>query len=421
MLNAFKQALKGLKSNLVRTGLTTLGIVIGIATVVMVFSVGEGFKSYMVSQIEIYGSNTIFVETRVPPTTKARASGVDPNFSIESSSASQAVAVSSFKQHDIDEIKKLNNVTNAYGAIMGQKVAAYQNVNKSVIIFAADPAIFSIDKTKLVAGRPFTQSENASAAQVAILGYDLASILFGGDNPLDKIVRIGDLNFTVIGVNERKGSAGFMNYDEQVNIPLITGQKKLFGIDYLFFGVVQVADQNKSQATSEDIKAVLRKNHSIDDPAKDDFAVTTQSETLDILDTVLGAIRFLLIAIAAISLVVGGVGIMNIMYIVVTERIAEIGLKKAVGAKQSDILTEFLLEAILVTVIGGLVGIAAGSGMAYIVSQIAKANSFDWKFIVPLSGILIALTVSAAIGLIFGVFPAQRASKLDPIEALRYE
>ncbi len=204
-------------------------------------------------------------------------------------------------------------------------------------------------------------------------------------------------------------------------MPLFTAQKKLLGIDHLVLGIAQMKDQTIAEATAEDMRFIIRKNHGITDPAKDDFEVMTQAEGLETLDTILNAIKFLLIAIGAISLVVGGVGIMNIMYVIVTERTAEIGLKKALGATQKDIRDEFLIEALLVTLIGGILGILVGTMMSFIVAQIAKAFNFDWKFVVPLSGIIIGVGVSGTIGMIFGVFPARKASRLDPIQALGHE
>ncbi len=416
LIQTMRQAVKALTRNMVRTALTTLGIIIGIATVIMVFSIGEGFKSYITGQIETFGTNTVFIQTRVPPTTKALNGGGSNN-----GPQSAVISITTLKNKDIEDIKRLPNVVNVYGAATGQKVVSYGNVTKNTIIFGASPSRFDIDKGKLSIGRPYTAAENAAAAQVAILGSDIAKDLFGQNDPIDKTVRVGEYNFVVIGVYERRGSFGFSNDDQQLFVPLFTAQKKLLGIDHLILGVAQMRDQNMAEATAEDMRFILRKNHSITDAAKDDFEVMTQAEGLDTLDTILNAIRFLLIAIGAISLVVGGVGIMNIMYVVVTERTAEIGLKKALGATQRDIRDEFLIEALFVTLIGGVLGIIVGAGLAYLVAKVAQAYDFEWKFIVPISGVVIAVGVSGTIGLIFGVFPARKASKLDPIQALGYE
>jgi putative ABC transport system permease protein len=417
MLDLFKQVYRGLTSNLVRTLLTTLGIVIGIAMVILVLSAGEGFRSYIVSQVEAFGTNTVFIETRIPPTTKARNGGAG----LGGEAGSQAVAITSLKNRDVEDIRRLPNVSGAYGAVIGQKVVSYRDVKKNALLWGVDSDRFTIDSGKLTAGRFFTQQENLAASQVAVLGYGIANDLFGSDDPINQTIRVGTYNFTVIGTYEKRGGLGANNPDQQIFIPLVTAQKKLLGIDYLFMAIAQLEDQTKAEATAEDMRAVLRSNHSIEDAAKDDFEVTTQASGLETLGTILSGISFLLIAIAAISLVVGGVGIMNIMYVVVTERTSEIGLKKALGARNSDILNEFLLEAVVVTVIGGALGIVLGGGMAYIVALVAQSQDFDWTFKIPLISLVLGLGVSGGIGLIFGVFPARRASKLDPIEALRYE
>ncbi len=412
----FRQALRGITSNLVRSALTTLGLVIGISTVIMVFSIGEGFKSYLTAQIENFGTNTVFIGTKVPATTKARNGGSSNN-----GPTSALVSITSFRNEDIEDIRRLPNIAGAYGAVTGQKVVSFNNVTKNAIILGADASRFDIDKGKLRSGRFYTASENASAAQVALLGHDIADDLFGQNDPVGKTLRVGEYNFIVIGVYERRGSLGFSNDDEQVFVPLFTAQKKLLGIDYLVLGVAQVKDQSMAEVTAEDIRYAMRKNHSIIDAVKDDFEVTTQAQGLSTLDTILNGIRFLLVGIAAISLLVGGVGIMNIMYVVVTERISEIGLKKALGATEADIRDEFLIQALLITLVGGVLGIIVGAGLSFVVSKIAASFNFDWAFVVPMSGILLGVGVSGSIGILFGVFPARKASKLNPIQALGHE
>lgn len=418
MLKIFKQSSKALFANPVRTGLTTLGIVIGIATVILVLSAGEGFRSLINSQVETFGTNTLFVETRVPPTTKNRASSSAA--SADTSRAGSAVVINTFKNRDIEDIKRLPNVVNAYGVVVGMKVVSFQDVAKSVMIYGTSSERFEIDKGTLKEGRFFTNGENSGAAQVAILGSKLADDLFGQNDPIGKLVKVGDLNFEVIGVYNPRGGLGG-DEDSVVYAPLLTVQKKLLGIDYLLFSVVQIKNTDLGDATAEDIRAVLRSNHNITDSFKDDFIVQTQAQTLETFNTIFNGITILLIAIAAISLMVGGVGIMNIMYVVVTERTAEIGLKKALGAKGSDILLEFLVESILVTVIGGVFGILLGAFLGWVVALIAKVGGLNWTFVVPLYAVVIGFGVSAAIGIVFGVLPARSASKLDPVEAMRYE
>ncbi|MFA6000424.1 MAG: ABC transporter permease [Candidatus Paceibacterota bacterium] len=416
MKSYFLQAIKGINHNKSRTFLTTLGIMIGIGTVILVFSLGEGFKSYINAQIELFGSNTVTIEVKLPASTKGRENSNE----LESSVANSAVIVNTFKNKDIQDIKKIDNIKNAYGALYGQQVASYRDVSKNALILGADASRFDVDRGVIAYGRPYTEEENKALAQVAVLGYSIAEDFFKEEDPIGKFIRIGSYNFEVIGVYEPRGGLGAFD-DEQIFIPVTTLQKKMLGIDYLIYGVAELYDGDKADATAFDIQDTMRRNHYISDPNKDDFMVKTQEQNMETFNTILNATTFLLIAIALISLIVGGVGVMNIMYVIVTERIGEIGLKKALGARNKDILYEFLIEAILLTLLGGVVGIIIGSGLAFIVSKVAQSFNFDWKFIVPLYGIIISVSISMLIGIVFGVFPARNASLLNPIEALNKE
>jgi ABC-type antimicrobial peptide transport system permease subunit len=416
----FKQAIRGITHNKSRTFLTTLGIMIGIGTVVLVLSAGEGFKSYINAQIELYGSNTVYIETVIPLSTKQRNANENTSGNIQNNAATNAVPVKTLKNKDIQDIKNIPNIKNAYGAALGQMVVSYENVSKNAFIFGADASRFDIDKGVIASGRPYTEEENRGLAQIAILGNTIATDLFGESDPIGKLIRVGSYNLEVIGVYELRGGLGATD-DEQVFIPITTLQKKFLGIDYLFYGVVELNDLNKADTTALDITDMLRRNHNISDPTKDDFNVMTQAQSMETFNVILSAVTFLLIAIALISLVVGGVGVMNIMYVVVTERIGEIGLKKALGARDKDILFEFLIEAVLLTLLGGIVGILGGALFAYIIAKVAQSFNFAWSFIVPFYGIILAVSISAIIGIVFGVFPARSASKLNPIEALNKE
>lgn len=415
MLIAFKQSIKALRANPGRTILTMLGIVIGIGTVILVLSAGAGFRSLINAQIDTLGTNTLFIKTRVPPTTKNRAATTQAGVG----GALTGIVISSFKQRDLDEIKKLGNVVDDYGIVTGLSPASYRNNKESAIYYGASAERFNIDKSVLEEGRFYTQSEDTGGAQVVILGSDIAQKLFGQDDPLGKLVRLGALNFQVIGVYKAQGALG--GGDDLLYMPLNTAQKKMLGIDYISVGIVELQNSNLSDSTIAQIQTLMRRNHNITDPAKDDFSVQSQAQAMDTFNTIFNGITYLLIAIATISLVVGGVGIMNIMYVVVTERTAEIGLKKALGARESDILNEFLVEAVLVTVLGGIIGITLGAFLGFGVYVIATVSHLAWTFSVPLYSIILAFGVSAIIGISFGVFPAMSAAKMDPVEAMRYE
>jgi len=303
---------------------------------------------------------------------------------------------------------------------MGQAVASYRSNQKNAVYLGASAARFEIDQSTLKSGRVYTAAEDNSGAQVVILGNKIATDLFKQDEPVGKLVRIGSLNFLVIGVYNSSSGLGGGN-DDYLFIPLNTAQKKMLGINYLAQAVVQIKDLKLSDTTALAISDTIRRNHGITDSGKDDFGVTTQAQIMDIFNTIFNGITILLIAIAAISLIVGGVGIMNIMYVVVTERTSEIGLRKALGAKKYNILQEFLIESILVTLLGGLIGIMFGAFLSWIVTLVAVSSGLAWTFVVPLYAIGIGFGVSAIIGVSFGVLPALNAASLDPIEALQHE
>jgi ATP-dependent Clp protease adapter protein ClpS len=284
MFKAFQQSLKVLKANPVRTVLTTLGIVIGIATVILVLSAGAGFRGFIDAQIASWGSDTLFVETRVPPTTKNL--GKASAGSADSSRAGSTIAITSFKTRDLENIKQINNVKNVYGMAIGLGVASYKGTEKSVIYYGAGVERFTMDKHDLKEGRFYTQIEEAGASQVVILGSNLANDLFLQDEALGKLIRVGNLNFQVIGVYKSQGAVGGPSADDSLYMPLKTAQKKMLGIDYITVGVVQLNDTNLSEVTAESIKQIMRQNHNITDPNKDDFTVTTQAQILDTFNVI---------------------------------------------------------------------------------------------------------------------------------------
>ncbi len=419
MKKLLEQSYKGIMSNKSRAMLTMLGIVIGVSTIILVLSAGEGFKSYLNYQLEQFGSNTITIETVVPPTTKQRNSGGLTKDG--DSAASQAVAVETFKNRDIDLIKNLPNVKDAYGVVVNQSITSFEGKTKNTFLFGSSASRFQIDKGLLTYGRGYTEAEEKSLSQVVVLGANVSEYFFGEENPVGKILRVGSLNFQVIGVYEPRGSFGFSNDDDQLFLPITTLQKKMLGIDYLFYAVVEASDETRVEITAEEIRSLLRKTHQIRTEGTEDFRVATQKQNLGVFDTILKATTFLLLAVAGISLIVGGVGVMNIMYVIVVERTQEIGLKKALGAKGVDIRNEFLVEAGLITFLGGVIGVIFGIFLAYIVSVLANNFGFFWAFKVPILGVVLGMVVSVGVGMFFGVFPAIQASKLDPIEALRRE
>jgi putative ABC transport system permease protein len=249
----------------------------------------------------------------------------------------------------------------------------------------------------------------------------MAEKLFGDADPIGQYIQIRREKFEVIGVMAPRGAVMFIDFDDFVYLPIRTLQKRLMGVDYVTMLVHQLVDKNLADDTAAEATYIIRNNHDITDEARDDFRTSTMTEALDTLKTVTGAITLLLLAIVVVSLVVGGVGIMNIMYVIVSERTAEIGLRKAVGATYNQIMQQFLLESILITLIGGIVGTLIGIALSWLIAVGATAYGLAWQFIIPLKAFVVAFLFSVIFGVVFGLYPARRAAKLDPIEALRSE
>jgi putative ABC transport system permease protein len=408
-------ALHSLRNNTGRTVLTLVGIVIGIMAVIVVMSSGQGVKEYILGQFSSYGNDLIQVETKVPAVSKTS--------SANATQQAQGVQITTLKVSDGEALTRtVPNVTGYAAGTIGQEIASRMEQNKRVMMYGVGAAWPSVDTaTKVVEGTFYSQAEDDSLAQVVVIGPDLKDELFGADDAVGKDIKIKGMNFRVIGVLEKRGVVTFINYDELVYMPVQTLEKKVLGIDYVRFISVQVKDVAMIDVTAADVTDTMRRLHGIKNPDQDDFAVTTMQEAISLIDTVFGTINILLLALTSISLIVGGVGIMNVMYVAVIERTFEIGLRKAVGAKSSDILRQFLLEAVIVTLIGGLVGIILGFFLSISFSYILATLGFALQFSVTPISIFIAVGFSATTGIIFGFYPAWKASKLSPMEALRKE
>lgn len=411
----FQIAAQSLRNNKTRTVLTIVGIIIGIAAVIIVMSAGEGLKAQIIGQLDSFGSDIVQIETKVPATGK--------NSTDNAIGQASGVQITTLKIEDAEAIKKLDNIKDYYAAIFDQEIVSYLDQQKSVNIIGATPSFIEIDQSKVGTGRFYTEDENNEQAKVAVLGYKVADKLFGNQEAVGNYVKIGKIKFKVIGVLAERGGGMGLDFDDIIYLPLFTLQKQVMGIDHLQWISAKMADPSLEDATVAEIKDLMRERHNIEgtDETKDDFSVTGMAEARDMISTIFNGITLLLIAIAGISLLVGGVGIMNIMYVSVSERTFEIGLRKAVGARKFEILMQFLLEAVMVTLLGGVLGIALGILIAYLISVIAGALGFSWAFILPPTSILIAFGFSAAVGLIFGYYPARYAANLNPIDALRRE
>lgn len=402
-----RTASAGLKHAKVRSLLTMLGIVIGIASVILIMSIGSSAEKYIVGQVESFGSNLISVEPGAP------VNGAP--------AAVHGIIIKTLVERDVEALRNEPSILTIAPMVRGQARIIFENNDKSVIWQASSADMFNIINLEFASGSPFTESDVRSYSRVVVLGSELAGDLFEDREPVGKYVRIKDMNFKVIGVLKPKGS-GIFSMDQVAILPLVVGQKQLLGIDYYQELAIRASDMYDVSFTKGRIESVLRTNHRITDPSKDDFSVRSQEEALELLGNITSVLTIFLSAIAAISLVVGGIGIMNIMLVSVIERTREIGLRKAIGATSGDILQQFLWEAILLTFTGGVAGIAIGAlfvTLIYFIVPFFLATG--WVFSLPLTAVLLAVGVSTMTGVVFGIYPARQASMKSPIEALRYE
>jgi len=433
-----KISLRSIRGNKTRTALTVLGIVIGIASVVIVYSAGEGISGLVYKQVESFGG-TDLIQTEIKAPTGKKGAAAEQQSAI---AIAQGAQITTLTLKDFEDVSKLPNIINGYAVIIGQEQVSYADQLKKALIYGTTASLLDIDKTEIDYGRYFTDAEDKANAPVAVLGFKIKEKLFGDSDPLDKYIKIRKTKFRVIGVVKERGAIMTFDYDNMIYTPIRTLQKKVLGIDHIMFMMHQLKDVSLADETAEEARLTIRINHDIiskplefkpgepavkvlgegmTDTSEDDFRVVTMQESLDILDTITGVITLMLLAIVAISLIVGGVGVMNIMYVIITERTAEIGLRKAVGAKYKDIMLQFLVESVIITLIGGVAGILIGVVMSYLISIGANYYGLDWSFVIPLKAYYVSLAFAVVFGLGFGIYPARKAARLDPIEALRQE
>lgn len=412
-LTTIKLSIDTLRRQKARSILTITGIAVGISIVITIMAAGRGLDKLILGQLETFSPDTISIETKIPSTKQ--------NSNDSAVGQSTGITITTMKNKDIELVAKHPNIVAAYGLVFSQSIVSYGGQNKTSLIMGEGYNMPEVEKFELSEGRIFGKDEEDSLAQVAVLGFTVKDNLFGDDTAVGKIIYVGGKPFRVVGVAKKRGSAFFMDMDNVVILPTLTMQKRVLGINYVRQIVAKMKDRNLSKQTVVDLGEILRAEHDITDPAKDDFVINTMDQAKEMLGTVVSGITFLLVALVCISLVVGGVGIMNIMYVSVVERTFEIGLRKALGARKKDILWQFLSEAVVVTLAGGLVGIVLGALMALVVYLIAIYYGLVWVYSIPLSSIFLSVGFSAFIGLLFGIYPAQKAANLNPIEALRKE
>ncbi|MCX6779198.1 MAG: ABC transporter permease [Candidatus Magasanikbacteria bacterium] len=408
-----KSALNTLIKNKVRSALTILGISIGIVAVIVVMSAGNSLKKFVSGQLEVFGPNLIQVEVKVPSTKK--------NSTENAMGMAVGITITTLTMEDAEAIAKLSNVEAVSPGLTGQELAGYGDQIKKTMLWGASEDFLKVNKMILADGRFFSKEENDGLAKVVVIGSTVKEKLFGQTDPLEKNIKLNRINYRVVGVLAKQGASGFMDMDSIIYIPIKTLQKQILGVDHILFVSLVVKDQKKAEDTADEITQLLRRRHNITDPNKDDFAATTMAEAQGTINKIFDGLTILLLALVAVSLLVGGVGIMNIMYVTVSERTYEIGLRKAVGATNQDIFLQFLFESLVMTFVAGLAGIIIGIILVYLISLAAASQGFVLGFNLSFLGIIIAITFSLTVGLVFGLTPARRAALLEPVTALRQE
>ena len=405
IIDVLEETYSALTANKVRTSLTMLGIIIGIASVIAMISIGQGAQGSIQASIQSIGSNLLLVTPgaqRTPGVQISTGRGASRTLKTE-----DATAIS-------------NNITGVKAVapdLSGRYQVTAKGTNTNTSVDGVTASYTDVRNVSIDIGNFITDQNNKSLARVAVLGPTARDDLFGvGTDPTGQVIRIKGMQFNVIGVTKAKGGSGFGSQDDMIFIPLASAQKFLAGADYVSTISVQADSADIMTQIQTDITSLLLVQHKISDPTLADFTVFNQSDIVATASSVTNTFTMLLAAVAGISLVVGGIGIMNMMLTTVTERTKEIGLRKAIGAKSKDINLQFLIEAVSMTFIGGIIGVALGWGVGYIVTYLGIIQTS-----ISLTSVFLAFGVSAGIGIIFGYYPARRASKLNPIEALRFE
>jgi putative ABC transport system permease protein len=410
LTHSIRTATTGLQTHKSRSLLTILGIVIGITSIILIMSLGQGAKNLILGEIQGMGTKSI---------------GVLPGKEPSGMSDLTQLFADSLKDRELQALKQKLNVPHSkfvMPVVFGAGSAVYGSEKYKLSVYGAGEYMATIFDIKPEKGIFFNDDDVRSLSPVVVLGWKAKDKLFGNEEAVGKKIRIKNTTFKVIGVLPEKGQSSFISFDEVALMPYTTAQQYLLGTKYFQRIVVEADSEANLAQTANDIKITLRNLHNITDPEKDDFYVSTPAEMADKLGIVLNTLTIFLAAVAAISLVVGGIGIMNIMLVSVTERTKEIGLRKALGATNSDILRQFLLEAVILTSIGGLIGITLGSLLSFVASLlITNFGGLDWQFSFPWGAAVLGIVVSSMVGLVFGIYPAKQAAQKSPMEALRYE
>jgi putative ABC transport system permease protein len=395
-------AITSLAANKMRAALTMLGIIIGVAAVIAMVGLGSGAQKAIADRVQALGSNLLFIRP-----------GSSRQGHIHFGSGSMITLMP-------EDVTALQENSRYIAAVLPEfsrnAQAQFGNKNWNTSIVGTIPEYGEVRNVKVTEGRYFRQDEVDNTERVALIGTEVQKNLFGTASPINETIRIAQDNFIVIGLLETKGQQGWMNQDDQILIPITTAQRRVFGADYLTGITVKVINESHVDAALVEVEKILRRQHRLNRDQDNDFSIRNQSDIISTMQETNKTFGFLLAAIAGVSLLVGGIGIMNIMLVSVTERTREIGIRKAIGARRRDIMMQFLVESTTLSLAGGIIGIILGILISYLLSTLAK-----WNTLISLSSIILSFGFSTAVGLFFGLYPARKASQLDPIIALRYE
>ena len=399
---SFLMAWASLIANKMRSILTMLGIIIGVAAVIALVSIGNGVKQDIQNSISSLGSNLLMVMPGAP-----RTPGVRPT----------SGSMKSLKVADYEAIAKLDGVKAASPMTNGAYVVIYQNKNWTTSVSGVSYNYLDVNNWSMKSGRFLSEKNVQNRERVAVVGKTVVKNLFGDEDPVGAEIRVKNIPFRIIGVLNSKGSGAMGNdQDDMVIIPYTTAMERVEGVDYLRMIYVVGKDENGIDRLQSDIENLLRVRHGIKDTNLDDFNIQNMNSIMETMEETTGTLTLFLGAVAAISLVVGGIGIMNIMLVSVTERTREIGVRKALGATYSVIVTQFLIEAVVISLMGGIIGIILGIGSSKLIGMASGMST-----VISIPTIVMSFAFSMAIGLIFGIYPARKAAKLNPIDALHYE
>ena len=409
-----KIAYRNLMANKFRSFLTILGIIIGVGSVIIIMAIGGSAQTLILDQVKGVGSNLV---------------GVLPGASDEEGPPAQAmgIVITTFTYDDflaLTDKKNVPQIESGAAYVQSTQTVTYRNTDASYAVMGATHDLLDVQDLEMGEGRFFVEEDDTGLTRIVVLGSKAKEDIFGTEEAINRKIKIKKETFTVVGVLKEEGGSGFgvASLDDSVIVPLRTAQKIILGINHLSFARFKIGDASEIDAAKEDILRTMRIEHDIDDPKDDDFSVRDTASALETLKNITDILKYFLLAVGSISLLVGGVGIMNIMLIAVNQRIREVGLRKAVGAKNGIIMVQFLIESATITLVGGVIGIVSGVVLAYLISVIVtNFFGYNWAFIVSWQSVIVATVVSIFIGLLFGIYPALKASRVSPMEALRYE